>query len=107
MIIGTDLNEMNDKYHIASHCGTVEYQDDTAVIIGWGMHAVVDALGAYVPEGTMSDAGYDDLRQGSRPIFTEYDMTTDTITMELTVSRNSNSEESGELFSYRVYKTQN
>lgn len=105
VINGTDLNEKTDKYHIASHCGSVDYFSDNSVVIGWGLHGVIDNIGAYAPEGTMSDIGYDDLRQGSRPIFTEYDMENDTIAFELSTTRNPNIESSEGMFSYRTYKT--
>ncbi|MCD8230263.1 MAG: aryl-sulfate sulfotransferase [Clostridiales bacterium] len=105
VINGTDLNEKSEKYHIASHCGSVDYFNSTSVVIGWGLHGVIDNLGAYVPEGTITDAGYDDLRQGSRPVFTEYDMENDSITFELSVTRNVNITSSEAMFSYRTYKT--
>lgn len=105
VINGTDLNQLSEGYHIASHCGSVQYEDDTAVVIGWGLHSVVDTIGAQAPQGTISDAGYEDLRQGSRPIFTEYDMTTGEITFELYANRNPLIQTHEALFSYRTYKT--
>ncbi len=105
VINGTDLNELNDKYHIASHCGSVDYFNSNSVVIGWGLHGVIDNIGAYAPEGTISDIGYDDLRQGVRPIFTEYDMENGTIAFELSVTRNPLISTSEALFSYRTYKT--
>lgn len=105
VINGTDLNQLSDGYHIASHCGSVQYDDDTAVVIGWGLHSVVDTIGAQAPQGTISDTGYEDLRQGSRPIFTEYDMTTGEITFELYADRNPLIQTHEALFSYRTYKT--
>ena len=106
VINGTDLNELSEKYHIASHCGSVDYISETSVVIGWGLHGVIDNIGAYAPEGTISDEGYDDLRIGSRPIFTEYDMENGEITFELSVTRNANIENSEGCFSYRTYKTE-
>lgn len=105
VVDGTHLNELNDKYHIASHCGSVQYNSDTSVMIGWGLHGVIDNFGPMVPEGTMGDKGYDDLRIGSRPIFTDYDPTTDTITFELSGTRNPNEVNPEAFFSYRTYKT--
>ncbi len=105
VIDGTYLNEKTGKYHIASHCGSVQYENDNAVMIGWGLHGVVDNFGAMVPEGTMKDTGFDDLRQGSRPIFTEYDMANDTVTFELSATRNPNEVNSEAFFSYRTYKS--
>lgn len=105
VINGTDLNQLSDGYHIASHCGSVQYDDDTSVVIGWGLHSVVDTIGAQAPQGTISDTGYEDLRQGSRPIFTEYDMTTGEITFELYADRNPLIQTHEALFSYRTYKT--
>ena len=105
VIDGTHLNELTGKYHIASHCGSVQYNSDTSVMIGWGLHGVVDNFGAMVPEGTMKDAGFEDLRQGSRPIFTDYDLSADTVTFELSGTRNPNEENPEAFFSYRTYKT--
>ncbi len=105
VIDGPALNELSDKYHIASHCGSVQYDNDNSVTIGWGLHGVIDNIGVYAPEGTITDIGFDDLRQGSRPILTEYDMENNVITYELSVTRNPLIESSEGLFSYRVYKT--
>ena len=105
VINGTDLNQLSEGYHIASHCGSVQYDNDTSVVIGWGLHSVVDTIGAQAPQGTVSDTGYEDLRQGSRPIFTEYNMTTGEITFELYADRNPLIQTHEPLFSYRTYKT--
>ena len=105
VIDGTYLNTKTDKYHIASHCGSVQYDSDSAVLIGWGLHGVIDNIGPFAPEGTISDIGYDDLRIGSRPIFTEYDMAADEITFELSGTRNPNEVTHEGFFSYRTYKT--
>ena len=105
VINGTDLNQKTDKYHISSHCGSVDYFNENSVVIGWGLHAVIDNIGAMAPEGTISDKGYDDLRQGSRPIFTEYDAANDKVTFELSVARNPKIQTHEALFSYRTYKT--
>ena len=105
VINGTDLNKKTDKYHIASHCGSVDYFNANSVVIGWGLHGVIDTIGAYVPEGTISDVNYKDLRQGSRPIFTEYDKANDQVTFELAARRSSKVKLSEAMFSYRTYKT--
>lgn len=105
VVNGIDLNEKTGKYHNASHCGSVQYENDNAVVIGWGLHGVIDNFGPMVPEGTMKDAGFDDLRIGSIPIFTEYDMAGDTVTFELSATRNPNVKSSEAFFSYRTYKT--
>lgn len=105
VINGTDLNALSDGYHIASHCGSVQYNSDSSVVIGWGLHSVVDTIAAQAPQGTITDSGYDDLRQGSRPIFTEYDMAAGEITFELYAERNPLLETHEALFSYRTYKT--
>ncbi len=105
VIDGLALNEKTGKYHNASHCGSVEYQNDNAVVIGWGLHGVIDNFGPMVPEGTMKDAGFDDLRQGSRPIVTEYDMENDKVTFEMSGTRNPNEASAEAFFSYRTYKT--
>lgn len=104
VVDGTYLNEKSDKYHIASHCGSVQY-DGSTVMIGWGLHGVIDSIGAFAPEGTISDIGYNDLRMGSRPIFTDFDMAEDTILFELSGARNPKEETNEGLFSYRTYKT--
>ena len=83
----------------------MQYDPDTAVMIGWGLHGVIDNIGLFAPEGTISDKGYDDLRIGSIPIFTEYDMTNDTVTFELTGSRSPLTESHEPFFSSRTYKT--
>ena len=105
VINGTDLNKKTEKYHIASHCGSVDYFNANSVVIGWGLHGVIDTIGAYVPEGTISDVNYKDLRQGSRPIFTEYDKANDQVTFELAARRSSKVKLSEAMFSYRTYKT--
>lgn len=105
VINGTDLNQLSDGYHIASHCGSVQYDSDSSVVIGWGLHSVVDSIGAQAPQGTISDAGYEDLRQGSRPVFTEFDRSTGEITFELYANRNPLIQSHEPLFSYRTYKT--
>lgn len=104
VINGVDLNEKTDKYHIASHCGSVDYFDPTSVVIGWGLHGVIDNIGKFAPQGTMSDIGFEDLRMGSRPIFSEYDMDQGEITFELSAQRNPLFEGHEALFSYRTYK---
>lgn len=105
VINGTDLNQKTEKYHIASHCGSVQYDSDTSVTIGWGLHGVIDNIGAMAPEGTIGDKGYADLRQGSRPIFTDYDLANDKVTMELSVTRSPLEQNAEGLFSYRTYKS--
>ncbi|MDO4734977.1 MAG: aryl-sulfate sulfotransferase [Lachnospiraceae bacterium] len=105
VVDGTYLNEKTGKYHNASHCGSVQYDNENSVVIGWGLHGVVDNFGPMVPEGTMKDAGFDDLRQGSRPIVTEYDLANDSVTFELSATRNPNEVNSEAFFSYRTYKT--
>ncbi len=105
VINGTDLNQKTDKYHIASHCGSVQYNSATSVTIGWGLHGVIDNIGPMAPEGTIGDKGYADLRQGSRPVFTDYDPSADTVTFELSLTRSPLEENSEGLFSYRTYKT--
>lgn len=105
VIDGTHLNELTDKYHIASHCGSVQYDSASSVTIGWGLHGVIDNFGPMVPEGTMKDAGFDDLRIGSRPIFTDYNPESDTVSFELSGTRNPNEKNHEAFFSYRTYKT--
>lgn len=108
-INGTDLTDKNGKYHIASHCGSVQYDSDTSVTIGWGLHGVIDNIPAVVPAEnlTISDANYPSiaLKQGSRPLFTDYNMAAGTISFELTPVRNMmNMGSPDALFSYRTYK---
>lgn len=105
VVNGTDLNQKTDKYHIASHCGSVDYFNEDSVVIGWGLHAVIDNIGKMAPEGTIGDKGYNDLRIGSRPIFTEYDQKNDTVTFELSADRNPLCQSHEAFFSYRTYKT--
>ena len=105
VIVGADLNEKTDKYHNASHCGSVVYANENSVVIGWGLHGVIDNLGVDVPEGTINDIGFDDLRIGSRPVFTEYDAVNDTVAFELTCTRNPNCQSHDPFYSYRTYKT--
>lgn len=105
VVNGVDLNKLSKGYHIASHCGSVQYDDETSVTIGWGLHGVVDNIGPQAPKGTITDEGFDDLRQGSRPVFTEYDMTEGKITFELYATRNTNLQSHEPFFSYRTYKT--
>lgn len=107
VINGTDMNQKTEQYHIASHCGSVDYFNENSVLTGWGLHGVIDNIGAMAPEGTISDQGYEDLRAGSRPIFTEYDMANDKVTFELSAIRNANFIGHEALFSYRTYKTSN
>lgn len=76
VVYGTDLNQKTDKYHIASHCGSVIYANENSVVIGWG-----------------------------RPVFTEYDAANDTVTFELTGTRNPNYSSHEAFFSYRTYKS--
>ena len=105
VVNGLDLNEKTGKYHNASHCGSVQYENDNAVVIGWGLHGVIDNFGPMVPDGTMKDAGFDDLRIGSIPVVTEYDMANDKVTFELSGTRNPNEVNSEAFFSYRTYKS--
>lgn len=105
VINGTDMNKLSEGYHNASHCGSVDYFNANSVMIGWGLHGVVDNIGPFAPHGTMSDIGFEDLRAGSRPIFTEYDMENGEITFELYVTRNPNIVTHEALFSYRTYKS--
>lgn len=105
VINGVDLNALSQGYHIASHCGSVAYDNDNAVVIGWGLHGVVDGIGAAAPAGTITDKGYEDLRQGSRPVFTEYDLEHGTITFELYATRNPLIQSHEALFAYRTYKS--
>ena len=105
VIVGADLNAKTGKYHNASHCGSVVYANENSIVIGWGFHAVIDNLGADVPEGTISDIGFDDLRIGSRPVVTEYDAANDTVAFELTGMRNPNCRSNDAFYSYRTYKT--
>ena len=107
VIDGVDLNEKTGKYHNASHCGSVVYANENSVVIGWGFHAIIDNIGANVPEGTISDIGFDDLRIGSRPVFTECDAANNTVAFELTCTRNPNCQSQDSFFSYRTYKTAN
>lgn len=104
VINGTDLNA-NGKYHIASHCGSVQYDSDTSVTIGWGLHGVIDNIPP-IPQAAQTDANYPDipLYQGSRPIFTDYNLEDGTISFELTAHRNAKATTSEALFSYRTYK---
>lgn len=105
VIDATAMNEKTGKYHIASHCGSVQYINDNSVVTGWGLHGVIDNIGAMAPEGTIKDTGFDDLRAGSRPIFTEYDVANDTVTFELSGVRNAHFQGHEAFFSYRTYKT--
>ncbi|MCF0228587.1 MAG: aryl-sulfate sulfotransferase [Parasporobacterium sp.] len=105
VINGVDLDEQTGKYHNSSHCGSVDYFAPTSVLIGWGLHGVIDNLGPFVPEGTQSDIGFDDLRQGSIPIFTELDQTTGEITFELSTERSPLLQSHEGMFSYRTYKS--
>lgn len=56
-IKGTDLTDKNGKYHIASHCGSVQYDSDTSVTIGWGLHGVIDNIPAFVPDQARKKSG--------------------------------------------------
>lgn len=105
VVNGGDLDKRTGKYHNASHCGSVIYANENSVIVGWGLHAVVDNIGAMAPEGTIADIGFEDLRISSRPIFTEYDAAGDKVTFELTGIRNPNYKGHEPFFSYRTYKT--
>ena len=105
VIDSADLNEKTGKYHNASHCGSVVYANENSVVIGWGFHAIIDNIGANVPEGTIRDIGFDDLRIGSRPVFTEYDAANGAVAFELTCTRNPNCRSRDAFFSYRTYKT--
>ena len=105
VINGTDLTKQNGKYHIASHCGSVQYDSDTSVTIGWGLHGVIDNIPSLAPGQT--DKNYPDipLKQGSRPVFTDYNMENGDISFELTPTRNKlNMHSPDGLFSYRTYK---
>ena len=109
VIEGTDLTDKNGKYHIASHCGSVQYDSATSVTIGWGLHGVIDNIPAVVPAAnlTIHDTNYPDiaLKQGSRPVFTDYNPEAGTISFELTPVRNMKNMGSPDaLFSYRTYK---
>lgn len=106
VIDGTYLNTKTDKYHIASHCGSVEYKNVNSVVIGWGLHAVVDNIGPFVPDvAAPTDPSFGPLHRGDRPIVSEYDMANDEVTFELSAQRNNNVKTSEALFSYRTYKT--
>ena len=105
VIEGTHMDELSDKYHNASHCGSVDYFNENSVLIGWGLHGVIDNIGSFAPEGTISDIGFDDLRIGSIPVFTEYDKANDMIVFELTGYRNPLVQSHEGFFSYRTYKT--
>ncbi len=105
VINGVDLDAKTGKYHNASHCGSVDYFNENSVVIGWGLHGVIDNIPAQAPKGTMKDKGFDDLKQGSRPVVSEYDPASGEITFELSVSRNPQMKTHEALFSYRTYKT--
>lgn len=105
VILATDMNAKTGTYHIASHCGSVQYLNEHSVVTGWGLHGVIDNIGAMAPAGTISDEGFEDLRAGSRPVFTEYDMANDAVTFELSVIRNEHFQGHEALFSYRTYKS--
>ncbi len=112
VINGTDLTDQNGKYHIASHCGSVQYDNATSVTIGWGLHGVIDNIPATVPDAVRKglDTNYPEisLKQGCRPVFTDYNMVTGTISFELTPVRNTlNMSTPDALFSYRTYKNAN
>ena len=82
----------------------------TSVTIGWGLHGVIDNIPGVVPAEklTIHDGNYPEiaLKQGSRPVFTDYNPTTATISFELTPVRNQmNMGSPDALFSYRTYKT--
>ena len=87
------------------HCGSVQYDSDTSVTIGWGLHGVIDNIPP-IPQAAQTDANYPDipLYQGSRPIFTDYNLEDGTISFELTAHRNAKASTSEALFSYRTYK---
>ena len=106
-INGTDLTSKNGKYHITSHCGSVQYDSDTSVTIGWGLHGAIDNIPA-VAASTLRDPQFSsiELKQGCRPVFTDYNMAAGTISFELTPARNKmNMASPDALFSYRTYKT--
>ena len=105
VIVGADLNALTGKYHNASHCGSVQYDSDTSVTIGWGLHGVIDNIGAFAPEGTIGDIGFEDLRIGSIPVFTDYNAKDGKITFELSGTRNAKMQSHEGFFSYRTYKT--
>ena len=107
VINGTELNKLSDKYHIASHCGSAIYANDNSVTIGWGLHGVIDNIPSFAVDGGIPDPGqgYFNLRIGSRPVFTEYDMENGVITFELTAIRNPGCASHEAFFSYRTYKT--
>lgn len=105
VIDGVTLDALTGLYHNTSHCGSVYYQSDSSVVIGWGLHAVVDMISDVYPEGSAADIGFADLRMGSRPIVTEYDLNQSAVTFELSVVRNANYTDHDALYSYRTYKT--
>ena len=105
VINGTELNKKTDKYHIASHCGSVQYDSATSVTIGWGLHGVIDNIPP-IPGAGQIDTNFSDeaLHQGSRPIFTDYNLADGTVSFELTAIRNEKTQTTEALFSYRTYK---
>ena len=105
VINGTDINRKTGKYHIASHCGSVQYKNEHSVVIGWGYHSIIDNIDPAAPAGTMQDTGFPDLRIGSCPVFTEYDKANDKVTFELCAFRNPHFLVEEGFFSYRTYKT--
>lgn len=89
VIQGSDLDEATGKSHWATHCASIEHQSKTSVIIGWGLHAVLDNN----PE-----------KIGEHPIFTDYNPETESITFELSAKRNPLIQSHEACFSYRTYK---
>lgn len=92
VIQGSDLDAMTQKVHWATHCGSVEHQSDTSVIIGWGLHGIF----ANNPDTVNNQA-----------VFTDYNPDSNTVVFELCVKRNPLLEAHEGCFSYRTYKNEN
>lgn len=89
VIQGSDLDAMTQKAHWATHCGSIEHQSETSVIIGWGLNVVLDLN----PETI-----------NNHPVFTDFNPTDHTVAFELCVSRNPLMQTHEACFSYRTYK---
>ena len=76
-INGRDLDYITGKDHTADHCASVDYYSSTSVSIGWGLHIPVDM-------GLPAAANFG-WKQGAHPIFTDYNPTTDSVSLELCV----------------------
>ncbi len=89
-IKGGDLDKLSSLKHWSTHCASFEMTDKDSCVFGWGSNIMLNMNVNTIP---------------THALLTDYDMSGNVITFELSVERNGRYASSREpCFSYRVYK---